>query len=440
MTIYEDLCQGKTKLAVVGLGYVGMPIAIEFAKKVPTIGYDNNAAKIEKYLQGVDPTMEVGDQAIKETSLEFTADPAMISQSNFVIVAVPTPIKLDKTPNLNPVISATRTVGQYLSKGTIVAYESTVYPGVTEDICIAELEKASGLVHGQDFWVGYSPERINPGDKVHTLPRITKIVSATSPQALDTVAKVYELVIEAGVHRAPSIKVAEAAKVVENSQRDINIAFMNELALVFDRMGIDSQDVIDAMNTKWNALGFTPGLVGGHCIGVDPYYFVYQAENLGYHSQIILSGRQINDQMGEYIGDKLIKLMIKAGKKVKDSRIAILGITFKEHTPDTRNSKVADIINYLRSFDIEPVVVDPWADVAEAKQEYNVQMTDIADLQDVDALIVAVAHQEFRDLTPDQIVKFFKKDLSAKERVLLDVKSILDSQHFVDQGYTFWRL
>lgn len=430
----------KTKLAVVGLGYVGMPIAIEFAKHVDTVGYDNNEDKIDKYLQGIDPTLEVGDEAVKNSELEFTADASKLKEANFIIIAVPTPIKADKTPNLDPVISATHTVGKNLSKGTIVVYESTVYPGVTEGVCIDELEQISGLKHGEDFWVGYSPERINPGDKVHTLSKITKIVSATTDESLDTIAKVYELVIESGVHRAPSIKVAEAAKVVENSQRDINIAFMNELALVFDRMNIDSQDVIDAMNTKWNALGFTPGLVGGHCIGVDPYYFVYEAENLGYHSQIILSGRQINDQMGEFIGDKLIKQLVRAGKKVTDSKIVILGITFKEHTPDIRNSKVADIIEYLRAFNIEPVVVDPWADVEETKEEYAVELEDISQVKDADAIVLAVAHQEFQDLDNEIIEKMFNPQLENKEKVIIDVKSTLDNQYFVQKGYSYWRL
>lgn len=316
-----------------------MPIGIAFAKKVNTIGYDNNPDKIELYRKGLDPTKEVGDEAIKSTKLQFTNNPEDLRTAKIHIFAVPTPINQDKTPNLSPVTSATRTVGKNLVKGSIVVYESTVYPGVTEDVCIPILEEESGLKHGVDFQVGYSPERINPGDKVHTLENIVKIVSATTDEALDELAKVYELVIKAGIHKAPSIKVAEAAKVVENSQRDINIAFMNESALAFDRMGIDSKDVIDAMNTKWNALGFTPGLVGGHCIGVDPYYFVYQAENLGYHSQIILNGRQINDGMGEFIADKVLKKLVIAGKNPIESKVVILGLTFKEHTPDTVTQK-----------------------------------------------------------------------------------------------------
>lgn len=440
MNIYQALVNHKAKLAVIGLGYVGMPIAIEFAKHIKTIGYDNNEAKIEQYLQGIDPTMEVGDEEVKNTTLEFTSNPQTISEASIVIVAVPTPIKVDKTPNLTPIISATKTIGQNLSKGSIVIYESTVYPGVTEDVCIEILEETSGLRHGIDFWVGYSPERINPGDKVNTLSKITKIVAATTPEALEEIAKVYEIIIEAGVHRAPNIKVAEAAKVVENSQRDINIAFMNELALVFDRMGIDSQDVIDAMNTKWNALGFTPGLVGGHCIGVDPYYFVYEAENLGYHSQVILAGRQVNDKMGEFIGDKIIKQLVIAGKKVIDAKVAILGITFKEHTPDTRNSKVADIVYYLRDLGIEPIIVDPWADAKEAEEEYQVKLTALNEVSDVDAVVLAVAHEEFGELSNQEIESLFKADLTNKERVIIDIKSTLDHAYFENQAYLYWRL
>lgn len=440
MNIIQPLINQETKLAVIGLGYVGMPIAIEFAKHIKTIGYDNNEEKINQYLQGCDPTLEVGDEAVKNTTLEFTADPDKIKEARVIVVAVPTPIKVDKTPNLDPVISATETIGRNLAKGSLVIYESTVYPGVTEDVCISVLEQTSGLTHGVDFWVGYSPERINPGDKVNTLTKITKIVSATTPEALEEVAKIYEIIIEAGVHRAPNIKVAEAAKVVENSQRDINIAFMNELALVFDRMGIDSQDVIDAMNTKWNALGFTPGLVGGHCIGVDPYYFVYEAENLGYHSQVILAGRQVNDKMGEFIGDKIIKQLVRAGKKVIDAKVAILGVTFKEHTPDTRNSKVADIVYYLRDLGIEPIIVDPWADAEEARAEYNVEITALEDVSDLDAVILAVAHEDFRQLSNEAIEALFKTELSNPERVIIDIKSILNHYYFENQDYMYWRL
>ncbi|MGO1931318.1 MAG: nucleotide sugar dehydrogenase [Ruoffia tabacinasalis] len=440
MEIYNKLIKKEAKLAVIGLGYVGMPIAISFAKHIDTIGYDYNLKKIELYKEGVDPTKEVGDDAIKETDLEFTNDAAKLKEACFLIVSVPTPINHDKTPDLTPVTSATRTIGQNLSKGSIVVYESTVYPGVTEDVCISILEEESGLTHGVDFVVGYSPERINPGDKVHTLETITKIVSSSIPEYLDEIGKVYEIVVKAGVHKAPSIKVAEAAKVVENSQRDINIAFMNELALAFDRMGIDSKDVIDAMNTKWNALGFTPGLVGGHCIGVDPYYFVYQAENLGYHSQIISNGRQINDGMGEFIADKLIKELIRTGKTPIDSNVVILGLTFKEHTPDTRNSKVNDIIKRLREYDINPTIVDPWASLEDAQAEYGVTLTDLADVKDADAVLLAVGHDKFKALSFEEITALFNQDLANDKRIILDVKSILNKEDFTEAGYSFWRL
>lgn len=440
MSLYTRILNREAKLSIIGLGYVGMPIAVAFAKVVDTIGFDNNEAKIDLYHQGIDPTMEVGDDAIKETTLDFTSDASRLKEAQFHIVAVPTPINQDKTPNLNPVESATRTIGKNLSKGSIVVYESTVYPGVTEEVCIPILEEESGLKHGIDFSVGYSPERINPGDKVHTLENITKIVSATTPEALEDIARVYELVINAGVHRAPSIKVAEAAKVVENSQRDINIAFMNELALVFDRMGIDSQDVIDAMNTKWNALGFTPGLVGGHCIGVDPYYFVYEAENLGYHSQIIKSGRQINDDMGEFIADKIIKGLITTGKKVIDAKVVVLGLTFKENTPDTRNSKVSDILKRLAEYDIQPEIVDPWASHDDAMKEYGVTLSQFDQIKDVDCVVLAVGHEEFKALSVEAIEALFNPALPNKERVLIDIKSILDSQAFTEKGYHFWRL
>lgn len=353
---------------------------------------------------------------------------------------MPTPINQDKTPNLSPVTSATRTLGKNLVKGSIVVYESTVYPGVTEDVCIPILEDESGLKHGVDFQVGYSPERINPGDKVHTLENIVKIVSATNEEALEELAKVYELVIKAGIHKAPSIKVAEAAKVVENSQRDINIAFMNELALAFNRMGFDSKDVVDAMNTKWNALGFTPGLVGGHCIGVDPYYFIYQAENLGYHSQIILNGRQINDGMGEFIADKVLKKLVIAGKNPIESKVVILGLTFKEHTPDTRNSKVEDIVIRLREYSIDPVIVDPWANSEDAMREYNVELTELSDVQDADCVILAVGHNEFKALSLEDFDSLYKHDIPNEEKIIIDVKSILDKDLYVENNYAYWRL
>ena len=362
MSIYNELVEKKQKLAVVGLGYVGMPIAIEFAKKVDVIGFDINAEKVKIYQNGIDPTNEVGNESIKETKVYFTSDKSEIKKAKFIIIAVPTPINIDKTPDLEPVIKASEIVGENLQKGAIVVYESTVYPGVTEDICMPILEKKSGLKCGKDFKIGYSPERINPGDKEHRLKNITKIVSGMDNEALEEIAKIYEMIIEAGVHKSKTIRVAEAAKVLENSQRDINIAFMNEVAIILNKMNVDTKEVIEAMNTKWNALKFYPGLVGGHCIGVDPYYFIYKAENLGYHSQIISSGRKINDYMGEYVAEQTIKRLILNNKLVKNARIAILGMTFKENCPDIRNSKVMDIIGKLEEYGVEIIATDVEAD------------------------------------------------------------------------------
>jgi UDP-N-acetyl-D-galactosamine dehydrogenase len=439
MKLYQDILNNKEKIAVVGLGYVGMPIAVAFAKKVNVIGFDLNKKKIELYKCGIDPTNEVGNDEIKNTAVEFTSDETKLKEAKFHIVAVPTPINSDKTPDLSPVEGASRIVGRNLTKGSIVVYESTVYPGVTEDICVPILEKESGLKCGVDFKIGYSPERINPGDKVHRLENIIKIVSGMDEESLNEIAKVYELVIEVGVHRAGSIKVAEAAKVVENSQRDINIAFMNELAMVFDRMGIDTKEVVEAMNTKWNALGFTPGLVGGHCIGVDPYYFVYEAEKLGYHSQIILSGRKINDGMGKFVADAIIKKLILANKVVRQSKVVILGLTFKENTPDTRNSKVVDIIDSLKDYGIEPIIVDPEADAAEAKHEYGVDLVDIKEINDADCLVLAVAHDTFKQMSWEDIDNLYG-DFENDEKVLIDVKSILDKKEIEAKGYSYWRL
>lgn len=439
MKLYNNILNRTEKIAVIGLGYVGMPIAVAFAKKVGVIGFDLNKKKIDLYKSGIDPTNEVGDEDIKKTTVEFTADETKLKEAKFHIVAVPTPINSDKTPDLSPVEGASRIVGRNLSKGSIVVYESTVYPGVTEDICIPILEDESGLKCGIDFKIGYSPERINPGDKVHRLENIIKIVSGMDDESLDEIAKIYELVIEVGVHRAGSIKVAEAAKVVENSQRDINIAFMNELAMVFDRMGIDTKEVVEAMNTKWNALGFTPGLVGGHCIGVDPYYFVYEAEKLGYHSQIILSGRKINDGMGKFVADAIIKKLILANKVVRQAKVVILGITFKENTPDTRNSKVVDIIESIKEYGIEPIVVDPEADVDEAKYEYDIDLVDINNVDDADCLVLAVAHESFKQMRWDDIDRLFG-DFDNKNKVLIDVKSILDRKVIEEKGYSYWRL
>ncbi|WP_054957484.1 nucleotide sugar dehydrogenase [Paenibacillus dakarensis] len=439
MSLYEKIVNKEEKVAVVGLGYVGMPIAVAFANKVNVIGFDLNTNKIEQYKNGIDPTNEVGDEVIRQTTVEFTSDSTKLQEAKFHIIAVPTPVNADKTPDLSPIESVSITIGKNLTRGSIVVYESTVYPGVTEDICIPILERESGLKCGVDFKVGYSPERINPGDKVHRLENIIKIVSGMDYESLEEIAKVYELVVEAGVHRAGSIKVAEAAKVVENSQRDINIAFMNELAIVFDRMAIDTQEVIEAMNTKWNALKFYPGLVGGHCIGVDPYYFIYEAERLGYHSQIILSGRQINDGMGSFVADVIIKKIIHANKVVKQSKVVILGITFKENCPDTRNSKVEDIIKRLNEYEIDPVIVDPYADPAEANLEYGVDLLPFDMINDADCVVFAVGHDYFKDLTIVQIDRMFR-DLPNNEKVIIDVKSILNKTELQEKNYSYWRL
>lgn len=438
MSLYEKLVKKEENLALIGLGYVGMPIAVEFAKKgINVIGFDLNKAKIDLYKNGIDPTKEVGDEVIKSTTVNFTSNEADLKKAKFHIVAVPTPVNTDHTPDLTPVIGASEILGRNLTKGSIVVYESTVYPGCTEDVCIPILEKESGLKCGVDFKIGYSPERINPGDKVHRLQNIHKIVSGMDSESLEEIKNVYNIVIEVGTHPVSNIRTAEAVKVVENSQRDINIAFMNELAMVFDKMDIDTNEVVDGMNTKWNALGFRPGLVGGHCIGVDPYYFTYQAEKLGYHSQIILNGRIVNDSMGKYVADATIKEMIKAGKAPKNSKVVILGLTFKENCPDTRNSKVDDIIKRLNEFDINPLVVDPWASERDAMHEYGVTLTKLEDVKDVDCVIVAVAHNEFRTLKLDDLKKLYKK---GTEQVLIDVKGLYKVDELRASGMKWWRL
>ena len=432
--LYDSLVRGKEKLALIGLGYVGMPIAVEFAKHVKVIGFNHNEKRIQQYKRGIDPTHEVGDAAIQATTVDFTSDEKRLAEARFLIVAVPTPIKADKTPDLEPVENASRIVGRNIMPGSIVVYESTVYPGVTEDVCIPIIEKESGLKCGVDWKIGYSPERINPGDKVHRLTTIKKIVSGMDAETLDTVAKVYELVVEAGVHRASSIKVAEAAKVIENSQRDINIAFMNELSIIFHKMGIDTKEVLEAAGTKWNFLPFFPGLVGGHCIGVDPYYLTYKADMLGYHSQVILSGRRINDGMGKYVAENCVKNLIAADKPVRGAKVAILGFTFKENCPDTRNSKVWDIVNELKEYGINPVISDPVADALEAKRIYGVEFADMGSIKDMDAIVLAVAHDEFKSLKKADIDKLY----GVGRKVLLDVKGVLKPQDYSD--YSFWRL
>lgn len=439
MNLYEKIVNREAKISLVGLGYVGMPIAVAFAKKADVIGFDLNSEKVELYKKGIDPTNEVGDEAIANTSVHFTSDEEELRQAKFHIVAVPTPVNEDHTPNLKPVESASRTVARNLTQGSIVVFESTVYPGVTEEICIPILEKVSGLKAGVDFKVGYSPERINPGDKVHRLETITKVVSGQDEESLNIISKVYELVVDAGVYRAESIKVAEAAKVIENSQRDINIAFMNELSVIFNRLNIDTKAVLEAAGTKWNFLNFSPGLVGGHCIGVDPYYLTYKAEQTGYHSRIILAGRQINDDMGRYVVENLIKKLIQADVHVKEAKVGILGFTFKENTPDTRNTRVIDIVNELKEYGITPLISDPVADEEELKEEYGLKLSKVNEIKEMDAIILAVGHEEFNSLNSEDFDSFFKKT-DNQHKVLIDIKSVLDRKEYLNAGYQYWRL
>lgn len=458
MSLYDKIVSRDEKISLIGLGYVGMPIAVAFAKKVDVIGFDVNKEKVELYKRGVDPTKEVGNEAIKSSTVDFTCDEARLKEAKFHIVAVPTPVRDDHTPDLSPVKSASRTVGRNLTKDSIVVFESTVYPGVTEDICIPILEQESGMRCGVDFKVGYSPERINPGDKVHRLETIVKVVSGMDDESLDIIAKVYELVVDAGVHRAASIKVAEAAKVIENSQRDINIAFMNELSIIFNKMGVDTKAVLEAAGTKWNFLNFFPGLVGGHCIGVDPYYLTYKAEQLGYHSQIILSGRRINDDMGKYVAENTVKKMIKANKQINGSIVAIFGVTFKENCPDVRNTKVVDVIRELEEYGVKVVVVDPVADSEDLMHEYGITTIRKEEIKNVDAVIFAVSHEEFKTMDLDFLKTLFRRsnmhplkemdEVAATSEtgstesgyVLMDVKGMFDRKEAEELGYLYWRL
>ena len=439
MVLYEDIINKREKISLIGLGYVGMPIAIAFAQKADVIGFDLNQDKIRLYKDGVDPTKEVGNEAITASTVKFTSNEEDLKKAKFHIVAVPTPVKADHSPDLRPIERASMILGRNLTSGSVVVFESTVYPGVTEEICVPILERESGLTCGVDFKVGYSPERINPGDKVHRLETITKIVSGMDEETLDTVAKVYELVVEAGVYRAKSIKVAEAAKVIENSQRDINIAFMNELSIIFNKMGIDTQAVLNAAGTKWNFLKFYPGLVGGHCIGVDPYYLTYKAEQMGYHSQVILAGRRINDDMGRYVAEQLVKKLIAADISVMTAKVAILGFTFKENCPDTRNTKVMDIVKELAEYGITPLIADPQADSTEAQGEYGVTFTPLANIHEMDAVVLAVAHDIFRQMDQTAIDRLFKNGPNAP-KVLFDLKGMLDRKAFEQAGYLYWRL
>lgn len=439
MSVYEKIISKKKKLALVGLGYVGMPIAVEFSKHVDVIGFDINKEKIDAYKNGIDPTREVGDEAIKKCSVDWTADEMRLKEAAFIIVAVPTPVNDDTTPDLSPVIGSSEIVGRNLTEGSIVVYESTVYPGVTEEICVPILERESGLKCGIDFKVGYSPERINPGDKIHRLTTIKKIVSGMDEKSLEDIANIYSIVVEAGVHKASCIQVAEAAKVIENSQRDINIAFMNELSIICNKMGIDTLEVLKAAETKWNFLPFRPGLVGGHCIGIDPYYLTYRAEQFGYHSQIILSGRRINDDMGKYVAEQTVKQLIAADKSIRNARVGCLGITFKEDCPDTRNSKVVDILKELKEYGINPVVCDPVADAVDARRLYDVDIVPLSEIRELDCLIIAVAHKEFRLLTNEEIAGMFR-DEPNERKVIVDVKGVRERTEWKNMGYRYWRL
>ena len=437
--LYNQILNGEESVCVVGLGYVGMPIAIAFARKgVKVIGFDVNENKINTYLSGIDPTNEVGNDEIKNTTVYFTSNPKDIHEAAFIIVAVPTPVNSDHTPDLSCVISVSETVGQNIRENSIVVYESTVYPGCTETVCLPIIENKSGFKCGEKFKIGYSPERINPGDKIHRLNNIKKIVSGCDDEALKVIKNVYEIVIEAGTYPVSNIRTAEAIKVVENSQRDINIAFMNEIAMVFDKMDIDTGEVVDGMNTKWNALGFRPGLVGGHCICIDPYYFTYEAEKLGYHSQIVLNGRIVNDRMGEYIADIAVKKMVEAGQTPAKSKVVIMGLTFKENCPDIRNSKVVDIISKLKEYGISPILTDPIADKLEAKKAYDIDLIDEKEAKDADCIILAVAHERYKQYTPTNICSFFS--LKSCGKVLLDVKGIFREQDLEKLNIKTWRL
>ncbi len=439
-----------TKLSVVGLGYVGLPLAVAFSKNIDVIGYDISKEKIELYKSGIDPTNEIGNEGVRNSKVFFTNDETKLKDCNFHIVAVPTPTTNDKTPDLRPVIGASEVVGRNLSKGSIVVYESTVYPGVTEEICVPILERESGLKCGQDFKVGYSPERINPGDKVHRLENIVKIVSGMDDETLDIVAKVYELVIEAGVYRAENIKVAEAAKLIENCQRDVMISFVNELAMIFNNMNIDTKAVIDAAGSKWNFIKMNPGLVGGHCIGVDPYYLIHRAKEIGIESQVISASRRINDGMAKYVVENTIKSLIKANKKVNGAKVALLGVTFKEDCPDTRNTKVVDIINEVKEYGIDIIVTDPVSNKNELLEEYGIELIEFNEINNVDAIILAVSHKEYREMSIEDFNKLYSKNnildevAATKEefekKVLIDVKGILDKNSINNEEFVYWRL
>jgi len=436
MITFDDITSGRTPVAVVGLGYVGLPLAVAFGDHFKVIGFDISRRRIEELRRGHDSTREVDGARLASARVDFTDDPSRLAEAGVIIVAVPTPIDGHRNPDLRPVVGATDTVGRNMSKGCIVVYESTVYPGLTEETCVPLLEERSGLTCGTDFTVGYSPERINPGDKVHTLETIMKIVAGQDAPTGELLASLYGSVVRAGIHRASNIKVAEAAKVIENTQRDLNIALMNELALIFDRMDIDTNEVLEAAGTKWNFLPFRPGLVGGHCIGVDPYYLTFKAEAMGFHPQVILAGRRINDGMGKFVAEKAIKAMINAGCQIKGARVGLLGLTFKENVPDLRNSRVEDIIHELTDYHVEVLVHDPLADCSEAREEYGVELLPIEALHDLDALVLAVSHAEFASLDADRLATMFRNPTAG---IVIDVKGFLD-RDALSQRYAYWRL
>jgi UDP-N-acetyl-D-glucosamine/UDP-N-acetyl-D-galactosamine dehydrogenase len=438
MVTADQIKKGNARIAVVGLGYVGLPLAAAFGHKAKVVGYDISEKKISELRRGFDATGEMSRDDLASTRVDYTMEPARLREARFIIVTVPTPIDAHRSPDLRPVISSSTAIGRNLSPGSIIVYESTVYPGVTEEICVPILEKESGLKCGRDFKVGYSPERINPGDKVHTIDKIVKVVSGQDAETLETVAEVYEMVVSAGVYRASSIKVAEAAKVIENTQRDLNIALMNELAIIFNRMDIPTRDVLEAAGTKWNFLRFTPGLVGGHCIGVDPYYLTYKAEEIGYNPQVILAGRRINDGMGKYVAEMTVKKMIQADKAVKGARVLVLGLTFKENVPDIRNSKVVDILRELEEYEIETLVHDPMADPEEARHEYGIDLVRLEDVGDVDAIVWAVSHEAFSNLTPRRLKEICCN--GNRNGVVMDVKSALRRSEVEEEGLVYWSL
>ncbi|MDQ7032167.1 MAG: nucleotide sugar dehydrogenase [Desulfonauticus sp.] len=437
MLDFQSLKQKKEKIAVIGLGYVGLPLAVALSRHFEVIGFDISARRVEELSRGIDVTKEVEDKDLQQTKIYYTCEAKDIQKAKFIIVAVPTPIDKYRTPDLKPILGASKTVGENLTKDSVVVYESTVYPGLTEEKCVPVLEQYSGLTCGQDFWVGYSPERINPGDKKHTLENIVKVVAGQTKEVTDLLAQVYGAIIKAGIHKASSIKVAEAAKVIENTQRDLNIALMNELALIFDRMGIDTLEVLEAAKTKWNFLPFYPGLVGGHCIGVDPYYLTFKAEALGYHPEVILAGRRINDYMGKFIAEKTVKLLVQKKCELKQAKIGVLGLTFKENVPDLRNTKVVDVVRELEDFGLQVLVHDPLASAEEARQIYNITLWPFEKLTDLDVLILAVAHNIYKELPFSRFLTCFKEP---KEGLIIDIKGMLNREEVLNLGLTYWRL